>query len=228
MLCTDDFVIWRSVPLFPNDLCCELRRTKNIITNLPEVRDFTVVDRRQENTIFGKKILRKTNARIHHRKPIRMESTIRFRIGYELFSRGGGLQRFQYERFSILGKVIVVHEIAPRVIRRIDVDHLHLAQIRLLQQFQRIQVVTLDEQVLRRIEVHTFLATRTQGLGNRRIGSQQRLTLARPVEVIPLLRPLHDAVRQLLPKLIEVNPQLHSAILTPCFRYAVRKQLANA
>ena len=46
-------------------------------------------------------------------------------------------------------KVIIVHKgIIPRIIRRIDIDHLHLAEIRLLEQLQHIEIVSLDVEVL--------------------------------------------------------------------------------
>ena len=77
---------------------------------------------------------------------------------------GGG-----QELICIFREIIVINEVSPSVVRRIDINQLHLAEIRLLQQLQRIQVVALDEQVLRRIEVHALFTAWPQRLGNGRV-----------------------------------------------------------
>ena len=97
----------------------------------------------------------------------------------------------------------------------------------LLQQLQRIQVVAFDEQVLRGIEVHALVPAGAQGFGNRRIGRQQRLALARPIELVALLRPLDDAGCQFLPQQIEVDGLLQFALGVACFGDTVGEQLGQ-
>ena len=52
-----------------------------------------------------------------------------------------------------LGEVVVVDEVIAGVVRRVDVDQLDLAEVRLLEQLERVEVVALDEEVLRGVEV---------------------------------------------------------------------------
>lgn len=82
-----------------------------------------------------------------------MESSICCGIGSQPIAFFIHLIRSPQIFACVFGKVVLVDEVIARVIRWIDVDHLDLAQIRLLQQLQRIQVVAFDEQVLRRIEI---------------------------------------------------------------------------
>ena len=46
--------------------------------------------------------------------------------------------------FLRTGKVIVIHKVIPRIVRRININHLHLTEIRLLEQFQHFEVVALN------------------------------------------------------------------------------------
>jgi hypothetical protein len=64
---------------------------------------------------------------------------------------------------GIFAKIVVVDEFLAGILRRVDVNHLHLAQISFLQQFQRIQVIAFDKQVLRAVKIYAFLTTGTQG-----------------------------------------------------------------
>jgi hypothetical protein len=65
---------------------------------------------------------------------------------------------------------------------------------------------------LRAVEIHALFPARAQGLGYRRIGRQQRLALAGPVELVALLRPLDDAGCQFLPQQVEVDGLLQFAL----------------
>ncbi len=46
-----------------------------------------------------------------------------------------------------LSTVILVDEVLARVVRRVDVDHLHLFSVGTQQQFQRLQILPLDDHV---------------------------------------------------------------------------------
>ena len=71
-----------------------------------------------------------------------------------------------------LGEVVVVDEVVAGVVGRVDVDQLDLAEVRLLEQLERVEVVALDEEVLRRVEVDRLLADRPERLGDRCIGRE--------------------------------------------------------
>jgi ribulose 1,5-bisphosphate carboxylase large subunit-like protein len=53
--------------------------------------------------------------------------------------------------FSSLSKVVVIYKVLARVIRWVNVDHLHTPGVCLLQKLERIKVVRLDEDVSRTV-----------------------------------------------------------------------------
>ena len=63
-----------------------------------------------------------------------------------------GVGQIGLQRLSV---VVRVDEVVAGVVGRVDVDHLDLAQIRLLQQLQYFQIVALDDEIFRGIEVDT-------------------------------------------------------------------------
>ena len=71
---------------------------------------------------------------------------------------------------GVFAKIVVVDEFLAGVIRRVDVDHLDLAQIGFLQQLERIQIIAFDKQILRAVKIHAFFTAWTQGLSNRGVG----------------------------------------------------------
>lgn len=77
-----------------------------------------------------------------------MESAIALRILFQPVTLFIKLTTASKIALSILCKVILINKIISRVIGRVNVDHLDLAQIGFLQQLQHIQVVSLDIQIL--------------------------------------------------------------------------------
>jgi hypothetical protein len=124
-------------------------------------------------------------------------------------------------------KIVSINEIFPGVVGRVDVDHLHLAQIALLQELQGIEVVPFDEQVLGGVEVDAFIPARTQGLGDWGVCSEQRLALARPIEPVAFLRAFNDVIGQLLAQLVEINGESDSALIVSSFSHAIGEQCTN-
>jgi hypothetical protein len=74
-----------------------------------------------------------------------------------------------------------------------------------LEEFESVQVVALDEQVLRGIEVDGLLTHGSQRLGDGCVGREGCSALPGPVKLIPLLRALDDVVGQLLAEEVEVH-----------------------
>jgi hypothetical protein len=60
-------------------------------------------------------------------------------------------------------KFIGVHKVLAGVVRRVDVDHLHLAEVALLEDLERFEVVAFDEEVLRGVKIDTLLPSRGGG-----------------------------------------------------------------
>ena len=64
-------------------------------------------------------------------------------------------------------KVVGVDKIAARIIRRVNVDHLDLAEITLLQKLEDFQIVALNVEIFRGVPITAVLFHRAQGLGDR-------------------------------------------------------------
>lgn len=134
---------------------------------------------------------------------------------------------FQVVRLR-LAKVVLVDKVAAGVVRRVDVNHSHGAQIRLLDHLERLEIVALEKEVPRTVEIHAFLAARTQRLLDRRIRQRQRFPLARPVEPIPFLWSIHDLAAQLLTQQIEIDRQAQLlGRLVAHLGHATGEELAN-
>ena len=91
-------------------------------------------------------------------------------------------------------KTIVIDEIIPRIIRRIDIDHLHLPQVRLLQELQCLQIIPFDIEILRLLPVLALLGDGAQGLADRAVRLDDRLFLPDPGEFIDFIA--FDTVRR--------------------------------
>ena len=127
-------------------------------------------------------------------------------------------------------KVVVVHKgVRPSIVRRVDIDHLHLAEVRLLQQLQHIEIIPLDVEILtverarRAVPPDTVLHNGAQRHRDRRIRRENRPPLVRPCERIALLAPLHDLTRELLPQHIKVNRR-HGLPIPHDLRQRMREQ----
>ena len=96
-----------------------------------------------------------------------MKTPVAFCIGNEAVSFFVLLSAIVHILTSCLREVIVIHEIITRVIWRVDINHLHFAQIVLAKKFQHLQVVAFNIEVLRIVKVYTLLTTRTQGICGR-------------------------------------------------------------
>ena len=119
-------------------------------------------------------------------------------------------------QFSLLSVVldsvtefILVHEVMSGVVGRVDVNQLHLAVIRVLQQLEYLQVVALDVKVLGLVPVHALLGTRSQCRRARSLALADGVRFAWPSEGIPL-RALINLVAQHQAQLLEVDAALAS------------------
>ena len=110
------------------------------------------INRYKYNPIISQQILRQSQSRIQHIQPVSVEATVALVVHTHIkqqisvlvpltafigeFARGGG-------------KIVVINKgVTSRVIRRIDIYHLDLAEIGLLQELQRIEVIAFNVDVL--------------------------------------------------------------------------------
>ena len=134
-----------------------------------------------------------------------MKSPISFCICHELAAFFVHLPGFFQIFILYPSEIILVNKVVTRVVRRIDVDHLDLAEVGLLEELEGIQVIALDKQILRGIKIHALFPAGAQGFGDGRVGGQQRLPFPWPVEVVALLRAFDDMPRKFLAEQIEVE-----------------------
>ncbi len=104
--------------LLPKYVSHEISSSKHLIHNDLEIVRLIVVNRHPNRPILRQQVAQQFQARPHHRQPLAM--------------------------FEI---VVVVLEGRARVVRRVNVDALHLPGIERQQRLQRFQVVALDEHV---------------------------------------------------------------------------------
>lgn len=82
--------------------------------------------------------------------------------------------------------VVVVNEIIAGVVRRVDIDHLNLAIIRLVQNLQRRQIVALDKHIARRIPIDRIRPVGVERLDGLLLDSGEDVALTLPAEPVAL------------------------------------------
>ena len=55
----------------------------------------------------------------------------------------------------------MINKVITCIVRRININHLHLTQIRLLKEFENFEVIALNIKVLGVVPIHTILLYRT-------------------------------------------------------------------
>lgn len=123
-------------------------------------------------------------------------------------------------------KAVVVDEVVAGVIGRVDVDHLHLAQVALLEELQHLQVVPLDVQVFGGIPVFALLWAGAQGLADGLVGLHNGGLLAHPGELIALVA-LQHVVGEHLPEQLEVDGLFQPALSVRPLRDAPGEQCGD-
>ena len=134
-----------------------------------------------------------------------MVSTIRIRILDKAITQFIHISSKQVFLSLRTGKVIMIHEVIPRVVRRININHLHFTEIRFLEQFQHFEVITLDIEILRSVPIHAILLHRTERLVDRAQHFGTRRLLAYPVELVGLRSIFYGIIAQQLAQGIEVH-----------------------
>src|SRR4051794_36545758 len=94
-----------------------------------------------------------------------MEAAIRLWVGGQPISSFVFLSRLQPILVLALSKIVVVEEVAPSVIWRVDVDQIHGVQVGFLKELKRLQILTLDKDIPGFIEIDAVIANRTKSAG---------------------------------------------------------------
>ena len=129
---------------FPNKCTNKITFSKNFITNFFYVFNFIIITTDKNHTIISKQVPRQFQARIHHAQPVGMEAAVAIRIGHKAVARLVLLVGAGKVFLGCFGKVIIVDEVIARVVGRVDVDHLDLAEVGLLQELEGVEVVAFE------------------------------------------------------------------------------------
>src|SRR3989344_7169451 len=92
-----------------------------------------VINAHKNNTIVAEQTPRELEAWIHHREPVAVIATTCLSVGLQIVALGIYLPRLLQVALERGGEVIVVHEVAASVIRRVYINHFYLLEICFLQ-----------------------------------------------------------------------------------------------
>ena len=153
MTSTDSLSGLRATCASANDLGYEVRLTKDLIRNPSQLPDLVVIDRDEDDPVIGQQVSRSFSRGYIMLSQSEWNRPFDFRVCDQ--PRPGLVRLSGLEQVLAvdLGEVVVVNEVVAGVVRRVDVDQLDLAEVRLLEQLERVEVVALDEEVLRGVEV---------------------------------------------------------------------------
>ena len=130
-------------------------------------------------------------------------------------------------------EIVGIDEVVAGVVRRVDIDHLDLAEIALLQELEDFQIIALDVEVFGGVPVLAFFHAGAQGLPNWLVGFHDCRLLTDPCELVCLVAVHHVRREHLFQQLKIDRPFVHlllrrAVFLIQHFRDAVGKQGGNA
>jgi len=119
-----------------------------------------IVTTDEDHPILPQQISRQIKPRVHHIQPLGVEAAVGLCVGAELFCLCIHLTGIFEVSLEALGVVVRIDEVVAGAVGvgRVDVDHLNLAEIRLLQELQHLQVVAFNNEIFSRIKVDALLA----------------------------------------------------------------------
>lgn len=138
---------WLICPSSPRYTRFKIVQTKNFFRQLQEIVHFIIIDTDENNSILCQQIFCQFQPRINHIEPIRMKTAIAFGVCHHAVAFFVILAAVFHVILGALCKVVLIDKIIAGVVRRVNVDHLDLAQIGFLQELQHFQIVALDIEV---------------------------------------------------------------------------------
>ena len=157
-----------------------------------------VVNADEDDAVFAEEFSGEAEPRVHHVAPVGVVAAVGFGVGATCLA---GLLFIVIQRIA---EGIFVNEIVAGVVWRVDVDHLDLAVVRALEEFQYFEIVTFDVEVLSGIPVNALVFLRTQCSSRRSLRLANGVSFARPSERIAFLSIVYTVAEDLA-KLVEVD-----------------------
>ena len=130
-------------------------------------------------------------------------------------------------------EIIGVDKVVAGIVRRVDIDHLDLAEIALLQELEDFQIIALDVEVFSGVPVLALRHTGAKRLPDWLVSFYDCRLLADPCELVCLVAVHHVRRKHLFQQLKIDRPLVHlllrrAVFLVQHLRDAVRKQGSNA
>ena len=205
---------------------------KHFVTYLFEIFLFIVVNTDKDNTIIRQQIPRQHQTRIDHAAPVGMKTSVGVGIFeqpvFVLVIHSHLLVFFFLRAHEIVG----IDEVVAGVVRRVDIDHLDLAEIAFLQELEDFQIIALDVEVFGSVPVLALRHAGAQRLPDRFVGFYDCRLLTHPCKLVCLV-PVHHVRREHLFQQLKIDrPLVHlllrrAVFLVQHLRDAVRKQGSN-
>lgn len=108
----------------------------------------------------------------------------------------------------------MVDVIVARVVRRVDIYHLNAMEVGLLEALEDVEVVALDIEVVRVVEIEALVAAWAERGVDWGIGGEDCLSLVGPGELVAFVAPLDYLRGEELTEFIKVDNPLYPPPLT--------------
>ena len=145
-----------------------------------------IVNTDKNHPVLAQQVAGEKEAGVHHAQPVGVKTTAGLGIGRlldPLFAHLPGVAQIILEPFAV---VIGIDEFVAGVVRRVDIDHLDLAVIRLLQQLEDFEIVPFDDLILCRIPGHTLRRLRQERRDTGNLHVAKGFGLAGPGKTVTL------------------------------------------
>jgi len=130
-------IICRSIFFLPNLIRYKIIFPEHLITQEFEICLFVIVDGDEDHSAVGEEVFGEFKAFCHEGEPVGVAER-------GVFRDGDAVGEFGRETF-----VTVAETIRAGVVRRVDVDDVHLAAVRVVQARQRVVVLPFDQNMAR-------------------------------------------------------------------------------
>ena len=230
---TTNHIHWRNTLrcgfLVINKALNKISFSKNLITYHSKTFHFIFIYANKDNPIIRQQIPCQQQAGINHAAPVGMKPSIGVGIFEQAVAFLTPLSALNLPLFALHLKIIGIDKVVAGVVRRVDINHLDLAEIAFLQKLEDFQIIALDVEVFGGVPVLAIRHTGAQRLPDRLVGFHDSRLLADPCELVCLVAVHHVRREHLFQQLKIDRPLVHlllrrAAFLVHHLRDAVRKQ----
>ena len=172
-----------------------------------------VINGNKDNAILRQQRASHQQSTIYHGAPVRVETAVAVEVAAKAIALFVHIASRKILFFDGMGKIIVIHKVVTRIIRWVNINHLHFTHIALLQEFEHPKVIALDVEVLGGIPIHRVFGYGAQSVGDRCGSLTAGSLFARPCKLIHFLPILYSIVAQELAQRLKIHNVLEGTRL---------------